>query len=112
MTRLATLADIHGNLLALEVVLADLAQSEIDQVIVAGDVINWGPFSAPVMARVAAAGWARIRGNNEDYLLDYATPRAPCCPERRLSLDLLVAFEAADTRPDTLPDCRLPARLA
>jgi predicted phosphodiesterase len=77
MTRLAILADIHGNLPALEAVLADLAQFAVDHVIVAGDVVNWGPFSAPVMERVTRAGWAVIRGNNEFYLLDYNTPRQP-----------------------------------
>ena len=46
MTQLAILSDIHGNLPALEAVLADLAQFKVDQVVVAGDVINWGPFSA------------------------------------------------------------------
>ncbi len=77
MTTLAILADIHGNLPVLEAVLADLAQFSVDQVVVAGDVINWGPFSAEVTARVVEAGWAVIRGNNEYYLLDYGTTRAP-----------------------------------
>src|SRR5688572_20119531 len=77
MTRLAVLADIHGNLPALEAVLADLAQFEVDHVVIAGDVINWGPSSAEVMARVAERGWGIVRGNNEFYLLDYDTPRAP-----------------------------------
>jgi predicted phosphodiesterase len=77
MTRLAILADIHGNLPALEAVLADLAQFKVDQIVVAGDVANWGPFSAQVMARVVGEGWAVVRGNNEYYLLDHETPRAP-----------------------------------
>jgi predicted phosphodiesterase len=77
MTRLAVLADIHGNLPALRAVMADMARFAVDQVIVAGDVVNWGPFSAQVMAVVAAEGWAVVRGNNEFYLLDYNTPRQP-----------------------------------
>ncbi len=77
MTKLAVLADIHGNLPALEAVLADLAHFPVDRVIVAGDLINWGPFSAAVVARAMADEWAVIRGNNEFYLLDYLTPRAP-----------------------------------
>ncbi len=77
MTRLAILADIHGNLPALEAVLADLAAFPVDGVIVAGDLVNWGPFSAAVVERALAEGWAVIRGNNEFYLLDYLTPRAP-----------------------------------
>jgi len=77
MTLLAVLADIHGNLPALDVVTDDLAQFDVDHVVVAGDIVNWGPFSAQVMQRVVEAGWAVIRGNNEFYLLDYQTPRAP-----------------------------------
>ena len=75
--RLAILADVHGNLPALDAVIADLAGRGIEQVVVAGDAINWGPFSAPVVARVREAGWATIRGNHELVLLDYGTPREP-----------------------------------
>lgn len=77
MTRLAILADTHGNLPALEAVMVDLAGQQVEQVIVAGDLINWGPFSAQVVARVREAGWATIRGNHELILLDYGTPRQP-----------------------------------
>lgn len=76
MTRLAILADLHGNLPALEAVLQDLAQFRVDHVIVAGDVIDRGPFSAQVVERVTREGWAVIRGNAEFYLLDYNTSRA------------------------------------
>lgn len=77
MTRLAILADIHGNLPALEAVERDFAALGVERAIVAGDVINWGPFSRETLERVAAAGWTVIRGNHELYLLDYGTPRAP-----------------------------------
>jgi predicted phosphodiesterase len=76
MTRLAILADIHGNLPALEAVLQDLSQFSVDHVIVAGDAIDRGPFSVEVLQRVTREGWAVIRGNAELYLLDYNTPRA------------------------------------
>jgi predicted phosphodiesterase len=89
MTRLAFLADIHGNLPALAAVMADLAQFQVDQVVVAGDVINWGPFSAQVTARIVEAGWAVVRGNNEFYLLDYQTPRAPAAWNDREQWPLL-----------------------
>jgi predicted phosphodiesterase len=77
VTKLAILADIHGNLPALDAVLADLAQFEVDHIVVAGDLINWGPFSAQVVERAVAGAWAVIRGNHEYYLLDYRTSRAP-----------------------------------
>lgn len=77
MTRLAVLSDIHGNLPALEAVMKDIQTFKVDQVVVAGDVVNWGPFSAQVMDIVTREGWAVIRGNNEFYLLDYNTARQP-----------------------------------
>jgi predicted phosphodiesterase len=77
MTRLAILADIHANLPALEAVIADMQPFNVDHVIVAGDVINWGPFSLEVAERITSLGWAVIRGNHEYYFLDYDTPRAP-----------------------------------
>ncbi len=77
MTRLAVLADIHGNLPALEAVLADLTQHPVDQVIAAGDLISWGPSSAQIVERALGEGWPVIRGNHELLLLDYGTPRAP-----------------------------------
>lgn len=41
--RIAALYDIHGNLPALEAVLDDINESDIDLVVVGGDVA-WGPF--------------------------------------------------------------------
>ena len=77
MTTLAILSDIHGNLPALEAVLADLANFDVDHVIVPGDVISFGPFSRQTAALVIEKGWSVIRGNNEFFLVDYKTPRAP-----------------------------------
>ncbi len=77
MTRLAVLADIHGNLPALEVVVDDLQQFQVDHIVVAGDVVNVGPFSSQVMELITRLQCAVIRGNNELYLTDYQTPRAP-----------------------------------
>ena len=77
MTKLAILSDIHGNLPALEAVIADLENFDVDQIIVAGDVINFGPFSKKTAEVVIKNQWPVIRGNNEYFLVDYSTPRAP-----------------------------------
>lgn len=77
MTRLAVLADIHGNLPALNAIIADMTQFDVDCVVVAGDSVNWGPFSRQVLEIISEREWALIRGNNELYVLDYATERAP-----------------------------------
>lgn len=75
--RLAVLSDIHGNLPALEAIIDDMQAFEPDHVIVAGDTINWGAFSAQTAEHVLTQSWAVIRGNHEFYMLDYDTPRAP-----------------------------------
>ncbi len=77
MTKLAILSDIHGNLPALEAVISDLESFDVDHVIVPGDVINFGPFPRQVAELVLEKGWSVTRGNNEYFLLDYNTPRAP-----------------------------------
>ena len=77
MTRLAALADVHGNLPALQAVIADMRQFNVDQVVLAGDSVNWGPFSREVLETIFQRRWAQIRGNNAYYALDYDTDRAP-----------------------------------
>ena len=77
MTRLAVLADIHGNLPALQAVIDDMNQFDVDHVVVAGDSVNWGPFSREVLELGFQRRWALIRGNNAFYALDYGTVRAP-----------------------------------
>jgi predicted phosphodiesterase len=77
MTRLAVLSDIHGNLPALEAVLSDPNAFEVDHVIVTGDVISFGPFSRQTAELVIEKAWSVIRGNNEFFLVDYKTTRAP-----------------------------------
>jgi putative phosphoesterase len=74
--RLAVLADIHGNLPALEAVLDDLRNEPVDGFIVAGDMAA-GPNSAEVVERLRALNAWMIRGNNDNYLLKFASGSAP-----------------------------------
>lgn len=77
MPRLAVLSDIHGNLPALEAVLADAEAWNADAIVVAGDAICWGPQSREVLELLRTKNAGCIRGNNEYYLLDWETPRMP-----------------------------------
>jgi predicted phosphodiesterase len=74
--RLVLLADVHGNLPALEAVLAELERHEPDHVVVAGDLINGAPLSCEVVDLVREQGWRTVRGNHEFYYLHYGTSRA------------------------------------
>ena len=74
--RLAVLADTHGNLPALEAVLADIDEEAVDGFLVAGDITG-GPHAGESIALLQSLeGWM-IRGNGEEYLLDYRSGRAP-----------------------------------
>lgn len=77
MIRIALLSDIHGNLPALEAVIEDMKQFAPDHVVVAGDMVNGGPFSAEVMQIVYENRWTMIRGNNEYYVINAYAPRRP-----------------------------------
>jgi putative phosphoesterase len=67
--RIAVLADIHGNLPALEAVAAEIGRLKPDLVFVAGDFQNRGPNPREVTEFVARSGWTLLRGNHEDYVI-------------------------------------------
>ena len=79
MTRLAVLSDIHGNLLALEAVLADLAtQGAPDATWVLGDLVAFCPWPAETLARLRALpNVAFLQGNTDRYLVTGQRPVAP-----------------------------------
>ena len=65
----AVISDIHGNLPALEAVLADVRQREITHCLFAGDYCISGPWPDECIAVLRAIpGKTVIRGNEENYL--------------------------------------------
>lgn len=68
--RIAVLADIHGNLLALEAAIADLREVAADLVVDLGDHLS-GPLQAGATADLLLAqGWVSIRGNHDRHLVE------------------------------------------
>ena len=67
--RLALIADIHGNLVALETVLQELAQEGIDQILCLGDVGSLGPQPHEVIGRLRQLGCRGVLGNTDAWLL-------------------------------------------
>jgi len=69
--RFAVLADIHGNLPALEAVLEDIERTHVDGVIVLGDIASRCPFPLETLNLVHSVATIAIRGNVDAYQLDY-----------------------------------------
>ncbi len=67
--RIALLADIHGNLVALETVLREVAQESVDRIICLGDVAALGPQPHEVIARLRSLQCPVILGNTDAWLL-------------------------------------------
>ncbi|WMT89700.1 metallophosphoesterase family protein [Pelagibacterium sp. H642] len=68
--RVAVISDVHGNALALEAVLADIARHEVDKILNLGDHFA-GPLEpVKVAAMLSELDMVAIRGNTDRYLLD------------------------------------------
>lgn len=68
----AIIADIHGNIPALDATLADLERIQPDRVVIAGDIVNRGPQSHAAADKVAALGLETISGNHDTWLVNLA----------------------------------------
>ena len=68
----AVIADLHGNLPALDAVLADIERVRPDRVVVAGDFVNRGPQNRAVLERIAPYGYPAISGNHDTWLCTLA----------------------------------------
>jgi len=76
MPRILLLADVHGNLPALDAVLAD-AVGTFDLILSAGDQVGLGPWPAEVLERLAELGCLCVLGNHDEA----------CLSERAIQLD-------------------------
>ena len=66
--RVAVLSDVHGNLEALEAVLADLLQTGAETVVCLGDLVGYGPDPEAVVTRIRQLGYPAVLGNHEAAL--------------------------------------------
>ena len=74
--RLAVFSDVHGNLSALEAVLADISTEEVDKIVFAGDLCHFGPRPSACLQRLRELNALSIYGNTEDWLLGRQAPPA------------------------------------
>lgn len=74
--RVAILADIHGNLFALEAALAEVERLKVDHIVIAGDIVVGSPDSLACWNRVKSLRCPVLRGNHERYVFDLDSERA------------------------------------
>jgi putative phosphoesterase len=98
--RVALVSDVHGNLTALEAVIADIRRRGVDLVVHGGDLALMGPRPGEVVDRIRELGWPGVVGNTDELLWrpeehERQLRRAP-----RLAplLELLFETYAPDTR--------------
>jgi predicted phosphodiesterase len=75
--RVAALYDIHGNVPALDAVLAEVAREGVDLIVFGGDVAA-GPMPAETIERMRAAGGRCVMGNADRQMVeDFDAGRDP-----------------------------------
>jgi putative phosphoesterase len=93
--RIAALYDIHGNLPALEAVLAEVERAQPDAIVVGGDVAP-GPFVGECIERLRAFGPRWVMGNGDREVVEGRQEHGAGWVAERLSAaqrDVLAAFE-------------------
>ena len=67
--RIALIADIHGNRIALETVLGHIEREGVDRIVCLGDISALGPDPAGAIALVRRYASQCVMGNTDDWLL-------------------------------------------
>lgn len=70
MRRVALVSDIHGNAVALDAVLADIARQRVDEIVCLGDVAVGAPQPREVLACLRDLGCAVAMGNADEWVLE------------------------------------------
>lgn len=67
--KLAFISDIHGNSIALEAILEDIAKKEIDRIYVLGDLCYRGPDPKRSLALIRSLNTQVIKGNADEWVV-------------------------------------------
>ncbi len=82
--RVAALYDVHGNLPALEAVLAEVAAAGVDAIVCGGDVCA-GPFPHECLQRLRARDAVFVRGNADRELSPWLIEQLPAAAKEFLA---------------------------
>jgi predicted phosphodiesterase len=94
--RIGVISDPHGNLLALDAVLAELEREELDGLVCLGDIAV-GPQPAETLARVMALDCPIVKGNWETWFCEGIPPAEDEIAQKLLEIgEFWVAQLSAD----------------
>lgn len=97
--KIGLLADIHGNSLALEAVLAAARKEGVDELLIMGDLVGYYFHPEKVLALLEPWNKQVIRGNHEESLEQARVSPDSLPPyEKRYGSGLRMALEKLDTR--------------
>ena len=68
--RITVISDVHGNLLALEAVMADIEQRRADSIVNLGDLLSGGVQPGATADRLLELNLPTVRGNHERQVLE------------------------------------------
>jgi len=91
--RIAAISDIHGNLTALDAVLADIKRRGVDMIVNLGDILSGPLLPRETAERLMAVDLPTIKGNHERQLLD--DDRNRMGPADRFAADAITAPQRA-----------------
>ena len=91
--RLAIIADVHGNLAALEVVLADLATRAPDRIVNLGDCVTSPLWPRETLELLDTLASPTVRGNHDRWVAE--RPRESMSPSIAFTHDALTADQRA-----------------
>ena len=69
--KVAILSDIHGNCVALNEVIKDAKENNVDEFLILGDLVNDLPFGNETLEIVKGLTNKVLKGNKEQYLIEY-----------------------------------------
>ena len=68
--KIAVISDIHGNVLALEAVLADLKTEAPDLIVNLGDCVSGPLWPEETATILRETGWQTVRGNHDRFVIE------------------------------------------
>lgn len=103
---IAVISDIHGNAAALDAVLEDIAQRDVDLIVNLGDICSGPLFPEETADRLMRLNFPTVRGNHERQLLERSLAEmgpSDRFAKKRLRIDQLDWIRALPTALSPIP---------